>query len=241
MDELSAIAAFKMSGIHSVLTVCGVVDINNRDLICTSEGLTLIADLGVFYGNHDVADMAKTFSIRTVNYNPVNLNTVHIKKAQALVWWINDRQNLRQDLNPYGFNQETMLAEMQSKGIKKEYLSSDVASTTLAKVVSDDFETHEDSFMNTLSLALSISKKCPLRYAVRPPVIPAAYVDDFEERIFQMPINGPDFDSDNRTVYRKLKAFFSRTAWYAWIEQFDKAENGREAFKSWVDHYNGTG
>ena len=44
--------------------------------------------------------------------------------------------------------------------------------------------------------------------------MPVVFVDDFEERIFQMPINGPDFDSDNRTVHRKLKAFLISTAIY---------------------------
>ena len=71
--------------------------------------------------------------------------------------------------------------------------------------------------------------------------MPVVFVDDFEECIFQMPITGPNFDSDNRTVYWKLKAFLVSTAGYAWIERYDKTENGRQAFKAWVDHYNGTG
>ena len=56
-----------------------------------------------------------------------------------------------------------------------------------------------------------------------------------------MPITGPEFDSDNRTVYRNLKAFLVSTAGYAWIERYDKTENGRQSFKAWADHYNGTG
>ena len=76
--------------------------------------------------------------------------------------------------------------------------------------------------MSLLLRALGISKKCPLRYVVLPAVAPAAFVDDFEERIIQMPINGPEFDSGNCTVYQKLKAFLISTAVYAWIEQFDK-------------------
>ena len=67
------------------------------------------------------------------------------------------------------------------------------------------------------------------------------FVDEFEERIFQMTITGPDFNSDNRTVYRNLKDFLVSAAVYAWIERHDKTENGRKAFKAWVDHYNGTG
>ena len=108
---------------------------------------------------------------------------------------------------------------MQSNRTKKEKPSSDVATITLAKFDKDEFETHEESFMNNISQALGISKKCHLRYVVRSTVMPVMFVNDFEERMFQMPITGRDFDSDNRTVYRKIKAFLVSTAESAWIEQ----------------------
>ena len=237
----AAISAANIAGIHTVLSVCGLTNAGDRDLIRNGEGLASIADFGVFDNDRDVADMAKRLSSRTINDGRVNLGTVHIKKIQALVWWINDRQKFGQDLDPDEFDQAAMLTAMESKRIEKDQFSSDVATITLAKFDPDDFETHEDSFMNMLSQALGISKKCPLRYVVRSAKVPVVFVDNFEERIFQMPIVGPDFDSDNRTVYRKLKAFLVSTAGYAWIERFDKTENGRQAFKAWVDHYNGTG
>ena len=117
MAKLSAIAAFIISDIHSVRTVCVVVDPNNRDLIITGEVLTSIADFCVFEGECDVSDMAKRLSSRTANDGRVNLGMVHIKKLQALFWWINDLQKLGQYLNMDGSNQETMLAEMQSKRV----------------------------------------------------------------------------------------------------------------------------
>ena len=134
-----------------------------------------------------------------------------------------------------------MLAAMQSKRIEKDQPSSDVTTITFAKFDPDDFDTHDDSFMNMLSQVLDILKKCPLRYVVRCAVVPIISVDDFEKRIFQMPITGPDFDLDNHTVYQNIKDFLVGTAGYAWIEQYNKMENGRQDFKAWVDHYNGTG
>ena len=118
-----------------------------------------------------------------------------------------------------------MMAAMQSKRIEKYHPSSDVATITLKKFYPDDFMTHEDSFMSMLSQALGISKKCPLRYGFHCAVVIVLFVDDFEEHIFQMPITGPDFDLDNHTVYRKLKAFLVSTAIYAWIERFNKTDN----------------
>ena len=179
MAQLAAIVAANVSGIRTVLAVCGVIDPDHLNLICTGEGLTSIADFGVFYSDCDVVDMAKRVSSRTINYGCVNLGTVHIKKIQALVWWINDRQKFGQDFDPAKFNQATMLASMQSKRIKKDQPSRDVATITLEKFNPYDFETHEDSFMNMLSQALRISKKFPLRYVVHSTVMPVVFVDDF--------------------------------------------------------------
>ena len=236
MAQLSAIIAANISGIHTVLAVCGVIHPDNRNLILTGEGITSIAEFGVFDSNRDVVDMAKRLSSLTINDDRVNLGTVHIKNIQALVWCINDRQKYGQDLDPAKFDQATMLASMQSKRTKKDQPYSDVATITLEKLDPDDFETHEDSFMNMLLQALGISNKCPLRYVVRSKVMPVVFVDDFEERIFQRPITGPDFDSDNHTVYQKLKAFLVSTAGHACIERYDKTDNGRQDFKSWADH-----
>ena len=214
MAQLAAFVAANIAGVQKFLAVCGVNDPDNRNLICTGKGLTQIADFGVFDRNHDVVDMAKRLSSLTINDGSVNLGTVHIKKIQALVWWINDRHKFGQDLDPAKFDQATMLASMQSKGIEEDQPSSDVATITLTKFDPDDFETHEESFMNMLTQSLGTSKKCPLRYVVCSTVMPVVFVNDFEQRIFQMPITGPDFDLDNRTVYRKIKYFLVSTAGY---------------------------
>ena len=78
MSQLTAIVAAKISGIHTVLTVCGVVDPDNRNLIRTGKGITLIAEFGVFDSDRDVVDMAKRISSRTISDGRVNIGTVHI-------------------------------------------------------------------------------------------------------------------------------------------------------------------
>ena len=67
MAQLAAIVAANTSGIHTVLAVCGVVDADDRNLICTGKGLSSIADFGVFYSDRDVVDMAKRLSSCTIN------------------------------------------------------------------------------------------------------------------------------------------------------------------------------
>ena len=70
---------------------------------------------------------------------------------------------------------------------------------------------------------------------------PVIFTYDFEDRIFQMPLTGQEYNLDNGTLYAKLKAFLIGSAGYAWIEWYDHADNGRTSFKAWVDHYNGLG
>ena len=100
MAEIAAIVAANIYGIHRFLALCGMVDPDNSNLIRTGKGLTSIADFGFFDSNLGVVYMVKRLSSRTINDGRVNLGTVHIKNIQALVWWINDRQNFGQDLDP---------------------------------------------------------------------------------------------------------------------------------------------
>ena len=56
-----------------------------------------------------------------------------------------------------------------------------------------------------------------------------------------MPLNGPAYECDNRMIYCKLKQFLIGTDGYAWIEDWNDTEDGRAAFMSWSNHYNGKG
>ena len=50
--------------------------------------------------------------------------------------------------------------------------------------------------------------------------------------MYQLRLYGPSFELDNRTVYRKLKAFLVDTPAWAWIEPYDLAKNGRAAHQA---------
>ena len=86
MAQLADIDAANISGIHTVLAVCGVVDPDNHNLIRTGKELTSISYFGVFDSNRNVVYMAKCLSSLTFIGGRVNLCTLHIKKIQALVW-----------------------------------------------------------------------------------------------------------------------------------------------------------
>ena len=62
-----------------------------------------------------------------------------------------------------------------------------------------------------------------------------------ERRMYQFPMTGNSFESDNQAVFRKLKAFLIDSPGWAWIEPHDTSENGRAAYMAWTAHYNGAG
>jgi hypothetical protein len=59
--------------------------------------------------------------------------------------------------------------------------------------------------------------------------------------MYQFPLVDGSFELDNQVVYRKLKAFLINSPGWAWIEPHDSAENRRNTYLAWVDHYNGEG
>jgi hypothetical protein len=130
---------------------------------------------------------------------------------------------------------------MTSKNVDKERAGkTDASVKDLIKFDPDDFDIHEDAFLNLLAQTTGAVKES-IRYIARAQLVPAAFVDEREERMFQMALNGPGFEEDNRAVYRLLKGYLIGTAGWAWIEPYNARENGRAAFWAWCDHYNGQG
>ena len=128
----------------------------------------------------------------------------------------------------------------QLKEVEKERKGADVSVKDLAKFDPDDFDIHEDAFLNLLARTVGANKE-PLRYVVREQNAPAEFADDFERRLYQLPLTGAAFEEDNRKVYHLLKAFLIDTPGWAWIEHYNATEHGRGAFWAWADHYNGQG
>ena len=54
-------------------------------------------------------------------------------------------------------------------------------------------------------------------------------------------MNDRNFIDDNNTVYRLLCDLLIGTAGFVWVEQYDRSQNGRDAWMVWVEHYEGGG
>ena len=124
--------------------------------------------------------------------------------------------------------------------IERESDTGNILVQDLAKFNPDEFETYEIAFMNLLAQTYGAQRE-NLKYVARPVIVPVAFANESERRMFQLPLTGEAFNEDNMEVYRMLKSFLVNTAGWTWIEPFDATENGRGAILAWVDHYNGQG
>jgi hypothetical protein len=131
-------------------------------------------------GDKDVLEMARQMATRSINAGRVLLGTVQIKRLQALVWWVRDYQRRGLALVAADFDVAAMNAAMTSKSVEKERGHTDAPIKDLIKFDPDDFEIHEDAFLNVLAQTSGALKE-PIRCVARERVAPAAFVDQREE------------------------------------------------------------
>jgi hypothetical protein len=153
---------------------------------------------------------------------------------------VRDQQKRGLTLDAADFDAAAMNQASEMKALRRERAEKEPSITDLGKFDPDDFDSHEDAFLNLLAQSFGVLHE-PLRYIVCPKAAPAEFATTEEERMYQCPLTGGSFELDNQTIYRKLKAFLIDSPGWAWIEPHDTAENGRAAYIAWTEHYNGKG
>lgn len=233
-------AAVPHADVHAVLQICGFTDDNARNNLITNETFFTLDAIMTMENDADVDSMAKREASRTVAERRVLITTVQLKNLQGLVWWLHDRSKHHLPLDAAAFDAAELANAIARKRMEKDIPEPSTTVKDLGKFHPDDFDQHEDAFLNLLSQTTGVHKTS-LRYVCRDDVAPAVFASTEEERMYQLALNGVEFDQDNRSAYRMLKAFLINTPGWPWIEPFDATENGRGAFFAWTGHYNGRG
>jgi hypothetical protein len=225
--------------IHVVLAICGFANVVDRTSIINNEGFQLIVDFGVLE-DKDVFEMVKCLGNRTVAAGCVNVGAIQVKKLQALCYWVCDQQKCGQGITQDDWDDDTVMATIEKMCIEKGQDTGNVLVMDLGKFNPDDFETHETAFINLLAQTYGAQGE-DLKYIMHDVIIPAEFVNDAEWHMYQLPLTGKAYSTDNKSVYRLLKSFLINTSGWTWIELYDTMENGRGAFLAWTSHYNGQG
>jgi ribosomal protein L35AE/L33A len=221
-----------IDNLHVVFTMCGINNKATRANIIMQKGFTQLEE--------DVSKMAKRMAMRTQAEGRVLLGTVMIKHLQTLIWWVRDQQKCGLTLNVVDFEVSTMNQASEMKTLLCERAKKEHSITDIGKFDLDDFNWHEDAFLNLLTQSFEVLRES-LCYSVHPEVTPAKFATMEEERMYQFRLTGGSFELDNQTIYQKLKAFLIDLPGWAWIGPHDTAEDSRTAYMAWTKHNNGKG
>ena len=105
--------------IHGVLQVCGINAAASRDIFILTEGLDTMESFALLSGDTDVTEMAKRMASRSVNGGRVILGTMHIKKIQALVFWVKDlaKRGITPDPDEWDVDEMAKAMEMKEASV----------------------------------------------------------------------------------------------------------------------------
>lgn len=237
---MAAVPPVPFADLHAVLGMCGITAEEMHARLITHEGFNTLEDLGILENDTDVMEMAKQLASCMVAEGCINLEMVQIKCIQALVWWVHDHLKHGQALDAVDWTHAAMGSAMKCKHTKKECSEMEASVKDLVKFDPDDFDIHEDAFVNLLVQTYGTQGE-PIRYVMQADHALAEFVDEAEEWMYQLPLVSHRFEEDNCNVFQKLQAFLIDMAGWAWIEPFNTTEDGRGAFWAWSNHYNGQG
>jgi hypothetical protein len=144
--------------LRTVLEQCGIATQAAHNNLIANEGCTSIESMSCMTNNNDVNEIAKRLMSRAAMDGRVIMGTVAIKRIQGLVFWIKDRCFHGLPITAEAFTVE----EMENAMMKKEYCKVMAQATEplvkdLGKINPDDFEIHEDAFVNLLASYFGVS------------------------------------------------------------------------------------
>ena len=137
--------------LQAVFAVCSITTEVTHACIVMNEGFASLEDLLVLESNTDVTKMVKCLASCTAADGHVNLGMVQIKKIQALVWWVHDEIKHGQALTTADWDAPAVNMAMEHKCIDKECELANVGVKDLVKFDLDDFDIHEDAFLDMLA------------------------------------------------------------------------------------------
>jgi hypothetical protein len=92
-----------------------------------------------------------------------------------------------------------VMATIEKMSIEKGQDTGNVSVMDLGKFNPDDFETHETVFINLLAQMYGAQDK-NLKYIVCNVIIPVEFIDNAERCMYQLPLTGEAYNTDNKMV-----------------------------------------
>jgi hypothetical protein len=196
------------------------------------------ADLTASELSATVSSLAK----RTVNEGKCIIPTKLHKNIKALCFWARERVRQQLDLDEDLFDEDTLTETKALMKLRDDNVSA-APPIKPSKFIAAQWHDWHKSFITYLSNYKGV-QLAELDYIIREhTVLPDGHIhlSTRDSNLYNFPLTGAYFDEDNRTVYRMLADLMVGTDGYTWIEAYDRSQDGRAAWLSLIDHYNGGG
>ena len=175
--------------------------------------------------------LIKRFQTR---YPNENIGVLVNNNLTGLIWYVKDLARRGQPILPDEVVPDDIF---DGYNAYKSYLSNKEKGDNITKVPKYDDKGEFDEWFERVTDVLNMiygSYMCPLAYVVRLDQ-PAGWDPDVDARndnerlVYQLALNGPEFDNDNQEVFKLLKNAVNGTEAQSYIEDFIVARDGRGA------------
>ena len=196
------------------LTTCGF-DATQRQRLIQGQGLSTFTNLARYKDDGEVEKLATRLGRLPTNAvghtGRILINAIQLKNLQMLVWWVREQRKLGTALtalDPALFTDAVIAEGEERKEVQTSASNSSINIGDLPPFNPDDFDECERALRNLLAGKIGVRHET-LDYVVRPRDVPATFVDNQEQRKFNISLAGADYDNDNRQVYTILESYLS--------------------------------
>jgi hypothetical protein len=131
----------------------------------------------------------------------------------ALLNWCKDR--IRRGLPLEGFDEESRMSSIVRVRLLKEK-HDDPLISELGKFDPKLYNVHGQKFLTFVARTFGV-RDCSLAYITRGRVVPLAFADEEQRRMYEIRLEGQAFERDNNKFFDLLKAWLSDSPGYTWI------------------------
>jgi hypothetical protein len=215
-----------------------------RTAIIDMSGCRNIAMLGLLTADQ-VSKICKRIETRVID--PLPITTIQEQLLLAMRFWVANRQRLQLPIDAAAF---TMIAALNQAQIMRQQGEDDARTDKEAiakapekfktantwKVFAEATETYLGQLIG--------SGRIPLRYVIRRLVTPepgTMFQTEQEQAIALAPLTGIAYQRDNAKVYGIIKQLLLEGPGWSYILQYDATSDGRLAWISLRNHFEGEG
>jgi len=233
--DQALIDALGEDGVRNCLQICGLTqDAQRNEWI--SEGMTDMNSVTSIRPS-EVYKVAKKIESRS--------NTVqgqgNVRKVKAFIRWCLARTSMGMVLDSREFTAAEMNRVLAQVTIEEDEKDAGIEpAENTVKFRPAKWVAWKLGFQTALRQIRGVNN-LPLSYVIRDQGIPPNFMTlhPDEQRQYMVQLAGPQYSSDNKTVWSRLKMELLETEGWPWIKECDRSMDGRAAWLALCAHYDG--